>query len=114
MDSESRSYYLTTFVYPILHNLFGSSSWYYHDLSHSPSDSSSDSYPTSVQDSTPSSTHISIASLANPPVRLVRVVLWVLFKLGFHHVDHAMVPDLWVKAPEVCLSLLVCVCTVLL
>ena len=45
---------------------------------------------------------VSIASLTNPPVRLVHAILWELFKLGFHHelhaIDHTMVPDLWVKA----------------
>jgi hypothetical protein len=44
---------------------------------------------------------VSIASLTNLPVHLVRAILWELFELGFHHklraIDRAMVPDLWVK-----------------
>ena len=56
---------------------------------------------------------VSIASLANPPVRLVRTILWELFELGFHHelraIDRAIVPDLWVKAPQARRSLLDCV-----
>ena len=56
---------------------------------------------------------VSIASLTNPPVRLVHAILWELFELGFHHelhaIDHAMVPDLWVKVPKMRRSLLDCV-----
>lgn len=45
-----------------------------------------------------------IASLTNPPVHLVHTILWELFELGFHYelhaIDHAMVPDLWIKVPK--------------
>ena len=56
---------------------------------------------------------VSIASLTNPPVHLVRTILWELFELGFHHelhaIDHMMVPDLWVKVLKMRRSLLDCV-----
>ena len=56
---------------------------------------------------------VSFASLANPPVHLVRAILWELFELGFHlelrAIDRAMVPDLWVKYSKTRCSLLECV-----
>lgn len=55
---------------------------------------------------------ILIASFTDPPVHLVCTILWEIFELGFQHelhaLDCAMVPNLWVKAPNACLCLLAC------
>lgn len=54
-----------------------------------------------------------IASLANPPVHIVRAILWELYKIGFRYelcaLDRAVVPHLWDNQRRAHLSLLECV-----
>ncbi|KAF8420261.1 hypothetical protein L210DRAFT_3654913 [Boletus edulis BED1] len=56
---------------------------------------------------------IPIASLINPPPRLVRALLWELYEIGFRYelraLDQAMVPHLWTNHRIERVSLLYCV-----
>lgn len=56
---------------------------------------------------------IPIASLLNPPTRLIRAILWEMYEVGFRYelcaLDKVMVPHLWANHRTERLSLLYCV-----
>jgi hypothetical protein len=47
---------------------------------------------------------IPIVTLEDPPAHLIRCILWEVYELGFRYellaLDRAMVPRLWIEAPE--------------